>query len=79
METNKEPPDNTRMKNPERLQLEYDLMNFSSNVVERLLDAVETTMNKFIEFYKKVLTTHNKFQTSSTKRLQEFLTHEVPT
>ena len=29
-----------------------------------------------MEFYKKVLTTHNKCQTSSTKRLQEFPAHE---
>ena len=48
------------MKNPERLQLEYDLMNFSSQAAERLIDVVEKTIDKCMEFYKKVLTTHNK-------------------
>ena len=76
METNKEPQENTPMKNLERLQLEYDLMNFSSKVVERLIVAVENTTYKCMEFYKKVLTTHNKCQTSSAKWLQEFPAHE---
>ena len=48
------------MKSPERLHIEYDLMNFSSKAVERLIDAVEKTMEKCMEFYKKVLTTHKK-------------------
>ena len=33
-------------------------------------------MDKCMEFYKRVLTTHNIFQTSITKRLQEFLGQE---
>ena len=76
LETNKEALENTRVKNPERLQFEYDLMNFSNKAAERLIDAVKKTMDKCMEFYKKVPTTHNKFQTSLAKRLQDFPSHE---
>ena len=76
LETNKEPMENIRVKNPERLQLKYDLMNFSNKVAERLIDVVKKTMDKCMEFYKKVLKTHNKCQTSFSKRLQEFPSHE---
>ena len=57
------------MKNPERLHIEYDIMNFSSKAIERLIVVVKKTMDKCMEFYKNVLTTHNRFQTSSAKRL----------
>ena len=46
LETNKEPPENASVKDPERLQLKYDLMSFSNRVVERLIDAVEKTTEK---------------------------------
>ena len=76
METNKEPPKNAPMKNPKRLHLEYDLMNFNNKVAERLIDAVKKTTDKCMEFYKKVLTTHNKCQKYSAKRIQELPAHE---
>ena len=76
METKKEPLKNTPVKNPERLQLKYDLMNFSNRAAVTVIEEVEKTSDKCREFYKKVLTTHNKFQTSSAKRLQEFTYHE---
>ena len=60
LETNKEPSENTPVKNPERLQLENDLMNFSNRAAKRLIDPVKKTSNKCSKFYKKVLTTHNK-------------------
>ena len=72
METNKELPENAPIKSPEKLQIEYDIMNFSSKASERLIVTVGKTMEKCMEFYKKVLTTHNRCQTSSAKRLQEF-------
>ena len=56
--------------------MEYDLINFSSKVAKRLIDAVKKTTDKCMEFYNKVLTTHNNWQTSSTKRIQEFRAHE---
>ena len=76
METNKELLKSVPVKIPERLQIEYDIMNFSSKVVERLIVEVELTMHKCMEFYKKVLTTHSRCQTSSARRLQEFPTQE---
>ena len=45
-------------------------MNFNSKAAERQIDAVEKTTYKCREFYKKVLTTYNKCQTSSAKRIQ---------
>ena len=75
MEENKEALENGLVKSPERLQLEYDLMNFSNRAVERLIYVVKKTSYKCGEFYKKVLITHNKWHTSSTKRLQEFPVH----
>ena len=60
LETNKEPLENAPVKNPERLQLEYDLMNFSNRAAEKLIDAVKKTSDKCREFHKKVLVTHNK-------------------
>ena len=51
------------MKSPERLQLEYDLMNFSNRATEILIDAIEKISNKCVEFYKNVVITDNKFQT----------------
>ena len=47
-------------------------MNFNRKAAETLIFAVEKTMEKCMEFYKKVLTTHNRCLTSSMKRLQEF-------
>ena len=57
LETNKEPPESAPVKSPERLHIEYDLVNFNSKAVERLIDAVEKATEKCMEFYKKVLTT----------------------
>ena len=44
LETNKELPENVPKKSPERLQIEYDLMEFSSKDVARLAAAVEKTL-----------------------------------
>ena len=76
LEVNKESPENAPVKNPERLQLEYDLMNFSNRAAKRLIEALEKTLDKCGEFYKKVIVIHNKCQTSSAKRLHEFPAHE---
>ena len=47
-------------------------MDFSRKAAAKLIVAVGKTLDKCMEFYKRVLTTHKKCQTSSTKRLQEF-------
>ena len=60
LETNKELPENAPRKSPERLQIEYDIMNFSSEAAVRLTVAIEKTLDRCTEFYKKMLTTHNR-------------------
>ena len=54
------------------MEIEYELMDFSSKAAARLTVAVEKTLDKFMDFYKRLLTTHNICQTSVAKRLQEF-------
>ena len=51
-------------------------MDFSSKATAKLTTIFGETLDKCMEFYKRVLTTHNRFQTSSTKRLQEFPRNE---
>ena len=53
LETNKEFSKNAPMKSRERLQIEYDIINFSNKVIERLIIAVEKSMEKCTEYYKK--------------------------
>ena len=76
LETNIEHPENAPVKSPEKLQIKCDIVNFSSRDAERLIEAVEKTTDKCTKFYKKVLITHNKCQTSSTQKLQYFPAHE---
>ena len=76
METTKEPPENTSVKTPDRLQLEYELIGFNNRATEKLIEAILKTIDKCMEFSKKVLTTHNRCQTSSKRRLDELLPHE---
>ena len=53
------------------MKIEYELMDFSSKDAARLTAVVEKTLDKCMDFYKMVLTTHDRCQTSATKRLQE--------
>ena len=76
METTNEPPENTLVKAPKRLQLEYELISFSNRAIEKLIKAVQKTIDKCREFSKKVLTTHNICHTSSKRRLDELPLHE---
>ena len=76
LETTKEPPVNTLVKDSERMQLEYELMGFGNKVAEKLIEAVKKTKDQFMEFCEKVLTTHNMCQTSSKKRLYGLPAHE---
>ena len=50
-ETNKELPENTPMKDPEKLNIEHDIINFSSKVAESLIVVVEKSTKKCAEFY----------------------------
>ena len=51
-------------------------MDFSSKATTKLTGVVGKTLDKCTEFYKRVLTMHNRCHTSLTKGLQEFLGHE---
>ena len=76
LERTKEPPENTPVKALERLQLEYELIGFSNRATEKLIEVVLKTIEKCRLFSKKALTTHNRCQTSSKRRLNELLPHE---
>ena len=75
-ETTKEPPANAPVKDSERMQLEYKLIGFGNKYVEKLVEAVKKNKDQCMEFCEKVLTTHNRCQTSSKKRLDELPAHE---
>ena len=59
-------------KSIENLHIEHELVDYSNKVATRLTAAVGKTMDKCMDFYKRVLTTHNRCQTSTAMRLQEF-------
>ena len=76
METTQEKPKNTPIKALERLQLEYELIGFNNRAAEKLIEAVQKIVDKCREFSKKVLTTYNRCQTSSKRRLDDLPPHE---
>ena len=76
LETTKEPPVNTPVKDLERMQLEYELIGFGNKATENLIEEVKKTKDQCMEFCEKVLTTHNMCQTSSKKRLDGLPAHE---
>jgi len=58
------------------MQFEYELIGFGNKAVEKLIEAVTKTKDQCMEFYEKVLRTHNGCQTSSKKRIDELPAHE---
>ena len=76
LEIKKEDPENTPVRNPKILQLDYELIGFSNKATEKLIDVIRRKMDRCIEIAKKVLTTYNKCQTSSTKRIDKLPEHE---
>ena len=67
---------NTPFKDSERVQLEYKLIGFGNKAIEKLVEAVKKTKDQCMYICEKVLTTHNRCQTSSKKRLDELPAHE---
>ena len=53
MEINKEPLENTPVKNLERLQLEYELIGFNNKGAEKLIDVVKGTTNRCKQFLRR--------------------------
>ena len=72
----KDPSENTPVKSLERLHIENELIGFSNRATEKLIEVVLKTIDKCRLFSKKVLTTHNRCQTSSKRRLDELSPHE---
>ena len=76
LETSKETPANASIKDSERVKLEYELIGFGNKAVEELIKETQRTKGVCTEFYRKVLTTHNRCQTSSKNRLDKLPEHE---
>ena len=51
---------NAPVKTPERLHLQYELIGFSNRAAEKLIEAVQKTIDKCREFSKKVLITYSR-------------------
>ena len=49
------------------MKIEFKLMDFSSKVAARFTAGVKRTLEKCVDFYKRVLTTHNRCQPSAAK------------
>ena len=54
------------------LKMELALLNFSSKAAARLSNAINKTIEKRNELYKKMYTTHNKCQASAATQVQDF-------
>ena len=69
VETNKESPVDTPVKDLEMIKLDYELIEYASNTAKELKKTVKKTKNACVEFCRRVLLTYNRCQTSATKRL----------
>ena len=56
----------------EVLRIEMELLEFNNKYSLRLTTGVEWTLERFVYFFKRMRTMHNKCQTSSVERIQEF-------
>ena len=52
------------------------MIGFNNRAAEKLREVVQKTVDKCKEFSKKVLTTYNRCQTSSKRRLYDLPAHE---
>ena len=77
VETNKESPTDTPVKDLEMIKLDYELIEFASNAAEELKKKVKKTQNSCAEFCRRVLLTYNQCQNSAWKILEVFPEHEM--
>ena len=61
LETNEELRENAPQKSIENLHIQHELMDFNSKATAKLTDTVGKTFDRCMDFYKRVLTTHNRF------------------
>ena len=64
--------ENVPQKSIDIFHIEHELTNFNRKGATKLTVVAEKMLDKCLDFYKRVLTMHNKFHTSTAKRLQEF-------
>ena len=60
VETHKESPSDTAVKDLEMIKLEYELIEFASKAAEELKNTVKKTKNACAEFCRRVLLTYNR-------------------
>ena len=77
VETNKKYPTDLSVKDHQTLKQEYELMEFTSNVAEEFKKTVKKTNTACSKFYRRVLFTNNRCQTSAEKRVEVLLEHEL--
>ena len=77
IETNKESPADLAEKDHQTLLQEYELMEFASNVAEKLKKTVKKTKNAYAKFCRRVLFTYNQCQVSAKKILAVLPEHEL--
>ena len=77
VEANKEYPVDIFVKDQETIKQEYELIQFSSNTIEELKKAVKRTQGACTEFWRRLLLTYNRCQTSTTKILEVLPEHEM--
>ena len=58
------------------LKTKFELMDLSSKAAARLTTGVRKNLERCMDFYKRMITTHNRCQTFVAKRIQEFLDRE---
>ena len=59
LDTNEELPENEPQKSIENLHIQHEIMDFNSKAATKLIDIVGKTLDKCMEFYKRVLMKHN--------------------
>ena len=77
VETNKEPPADVPPKDLEMINIEYELIEFSSNVAKELKKGVKRTKGAYSKFCRRAFLTYNWYQTSTVKILEALPKHEM--
>ena len=77
IEMNEEPPTELPVKDRQSLKQDYDLLEFSINIVEEFKKTVKKTKGLCVEYYRRVLVINNRCQVSIEKRLDAIPEHEL--
>ena len=72
IEANAALPEYLIQKTTDRLRIELELLDFCSKFALILTTGVEKTLERCTYFYKKMCIVHNKCQTSSVTKINEF-------